>query len=53
MKIVRGRLRHGQSKLYVREIMEYLQSPDTSGPKTTWMVDVNTDFEILSQDKVG
>lgn len=52
MKIVCGRLRHGQSKLYVREIMEYLQSPDTSGPKKTWMVDVNTAFGILSQDKV-
>lgn len=48
MKIVCGRLRHGQSKLNVREKMEYLLSPDTSGPKTTWMVDVNTAFEILS-----
>lgn len=36
-----------------REIMEYLQSPDTSSPKTTWMFDVNTAFGILSQDKVG
>lgn len=43
----------GNQNYYVREIMEYLQPPDTSGPKTTWMVDLNTAFEILSQDKVG